>query len=372
MEEELTIAVAAIRADKALPARDEASVKIGVVLRLLRILGWDPFDVSEVAPEYSLAGKRVDFALRVGGGNKVFVEVKRPAEDLEPHQEQLLNYSFAHGVRLAALTNGPTWWLYLPLSEGSWEHRRFYTLDLMEQDSGEVARRFIEFLSKGRVVSGEAATSAEQVYGSTKRRATVLEALPRAWEKLLSDPNDDFVALLMETTERICGLRPEVVDVEAFLKKLRTSRVTPEPFARQSVTSGPARTESRASARAPRPTARPAGTGSVDQDFTARKVESYTLFGRASTVKTMREVLLGVASEMYKRHRNDFDKILDLRGTRMIYFSKNRDELKEPKQVGNSPYYAETKLNANSLVRRCHELLGLFGYAETDLQITAV
>ena len=82
-------------------------------------------------------------------------------ESLEPHQEQLLNYSFTEGVKLAALTNGTKWWLYLPLSEGSWEQRRFYSLDLLAQEPADVAGRFIEFLARERVVSGEAREAAE-------------------------------------------------------------------------------------------------------------------------------------------------------------------------------------------------------------------
>ena len=56
----------------------------------------------------------------------------------------------------------------------------------------------------------------------------------------------------------------------------------------------------------------------------------------------------------------------------MIYFSQNANELKEPKQIGSSPFFAETKLNANSLVSRCLDLLALFGHSEKDLQITAI
>ena len=67
----------------------------------------------------------VDFALRHRGVNKVFIEVKKVGAKFEAHQEQLLNYSFNYGVKLATLTNGLTWWFYLPLQEGRWEQRRF-------------------------------------------------------------------------------------------------------------------------------------------------------------------------------------------------------------------------------------------------------
>lgn len=57
---------------------NEASVSQGVVLRLLHALGWPSYDVDIVAPEYSLEGRRVDFALcHPPGKPLVFVEVKQ-------------------------------------------------------------------------------------------------------------------------------------------------------------------------------------------------------------------------------------------------------------------------------------------------------
>ena len=41
---------------------NEASVSQGIVLRLLHALGW-PYNTQVVIPEYSVEGRRVDFAL---------------------------------------------------------------------------------------------------------------------------------------------------------------------------------------------------------------------------------------------------------------------------------------------------------------------
>jgi len=57
----------------------------------------------------------------LGSQNKAFIEVEQTGTDLEQHQEQLLNYSFQEGVKLASLTNGVAWRFYLPLHEGSGE-----------------------------------------------------------------------------------------------------------------------------------------------------------------------------------------------------------------------------------------------------------
>lgn len=119
MKDQLVSFIDSLKADRRILFFDEAATKAAVVVKLLSLLGWDIFDVDEVTPEYSVAARRVDYSLRIGNVNKVFVEVKRTGEELENHQEQLLSYSFQQGVRLAILTNGVAWWFYLPLCEGS-------------------------------------------------------------------------------------------------------------------------------------------------------------------------------------------------------------------------------------------------------------
>ena len=42
---------------------DESATKQSVVLRLLSLCGWNQFDLSEVAPEYTVGNRRVDYAL---------------------------------------------------------------------------------------------------------------------------------------------------------------------------------------------------------------------------------------------------------------------------------------------------------------------
>ena len=138
-------------------------------VQLLGLAGWNIFDVSEVLPEHTVGGRRVDYALRPNSPNAVFIEVKRNGENLEGHQQQLLEYCFQQGVKLAALTNGRTWWLYLPLQAGNWEERRFLTIDLESQEPEIVEQRFMEHLSEEKVTSGQAVSSAEELVKSQQR-----------------------------------------------------------------------------------------------------------------------------------------------------------------------------------------------------------
>ena len=61
MKEKLVSTINAIRNNKSISMLDEASIKSGVILKLLSLLGWDPFDIDEVKPEYTVESKRVDF-----------------------------------------------------------------------------------------------------------------------------------------------------------------------------------------------------------------------------------------------------------------------------------------------------------------------
>ena len=196
---------------------DESATKQGVVLRLLSLAGWDTFDISQVVPEYTVGTRRVDYVLRPGSPNAVFIEVKRLGESLQRHQQQLLEYCFQEGVKLAVLTNGRSWWLYLPLQSGNWEQRRFLTIDLEVQEPSVVERRFIEYLSPERVDSGQAVRDAEDLVESQQRAEIAGNAIAAAWTQILEPPDELLVDLISETTERICGFKPEPELVEQFL-----------------------------------------------------------------------------------------------------------------------------------------------------------
>jgi len=165
---------------------DEASIKQAIVLRCLHILGWNVYDVEEVIPEYAVESRRVDIALRASGRNLAFLEVKKGGEDLDRHQEQLLDYAFREGIDLAILTNGFTWWFFLPKEQGSWTDRRFYVVDISEQPS------------------------------------------PEAWNRIVRDRDSLLVELLTETTERMCGHRPDPSDVHLFLNRYRPEIILPQ------------------------------------------------------------------------------------------------------------------------------------------------
>ncbi len=353
MTDDLIGLIEKFKSGRRFSALDEAATKQGIVLPLLSRLGWDCFDVEEVFPEYAVAGRRVDLALRIGNKNKAFLEVKKPSEDLEKHQEQLLDYSFKEGIKLAILTNGSSWWFYLPLNEGSWEQRKFYAVDLEEQPSEEVASKFLDFLSRSAVENGKALDNAETVYKSQRKTKVIQEALPLAFHRLLSESNEVVIEVLSEITERICGYKPDAEIVAEFLRDSSGSPAPQRPAAEGSPQG--------------RPPSKMQIGATASRAYTGTAIDAFTFKGKEYPVRTWIELLLRLCQLLLAIHGRDFERCLALEGRKRPYFSKNSDVLRLPKKVSNSEVYVETNLSANSIVKLCLDLIALFGYQDSDL-----
>ena len=59
-------------------------------------------------------------------------------------------------LKLAILTNGATWWFYLPIRAVSWERRKSHAVELDKQNGTEIAQKLVDLLSKENVSSGKA------------------------------------------------------------------------------------------------------------------------------------------------------------------------------------------------------------------------
>lgn len=355
MEAELQRFLDKLKSERRLATFDEAATKQGIVLPLLAKLGWDTYNIDEVVPEYVVGEKRVDYSLRLGNANKIFIEVKKPSEDLERHQDQLLNYSFQEGVRLASLTNGQTWWFYLPLNEGSWEQRKFYTIDIAEQSSEDAANKFVAIFSRDAVQNGDAVQHAEALYKGQQKAKVVKAALPEAWNKLVAEADELLIDLLSETAEKLCGYKADAKIVEQFLAEHQSQIVIGSTVPSQTRES---------SERKPKRTAPTPSKG-----YTGRVIEGFEFGGSSHPVDSWIAMLLSLCAILQARHPKEFQRVLSLVGRKRPYFSENPDALRLPKKLDHSGIFVETNLSANSIARICFEMVSLFGYSDSDLAI---
>jgi len=224
MSEDMISFIDNLKKNSRLLSYSEDQTKMAIVLPILRRLGWDTENIDDVCPEFSVEGRRVDYALLLKGQSIVFIEVKKTSEDLDnqDHQEQLLDYSFRQGVKIAVLTNGITWSFYLPIADVNWRLRKFYTIDIIEQETSSVVKKFVDLLSKKNIESGEALHNAEIIHEDKMKERAIQEALPEAWNRIIEEPDPLLIDLLSERTERISSYKPELTEVIKFLMNHQT------------------------------------------------------------------------------------------------------------------------------------------------------
>ena len=207
-----------IRNDSNISTWNEAQTREWIIRPILDLLGWGR---REITPEYGVGTRRVDYALEINGDNEVFIEAKKPQVNLKNHQEQLLDYSFKEGVDLAILTNGIAWWFYLPLKKGAWNNRKFYTINILEQEIEDIVDKFDLLLSRQNVESGNAVQQAESILKSSQREKIVEERLPEAWNRVIDSPDSLLVDLLAETAAEMGDFRPTDDEILRFIKSHR-------------------------------------------------------------------------------------------------------------------------------------------------------
>lgn len=100
----------------------EETTKQALILPLLNILDFSPFDPQKVRAEYGAnfpgakASERVDYALFSGGSPVMFIEAKPYNNKLTNHDGQLSRYfNSIPSVTVAAITNGVEWRFFTDL-----------------------------------------------------------------------------------------------------------------------------------------------------------------------------------------------------------------------------------------------------------------
>lgn len=196
---------------------NEASVSQGIVLRLLNTLGWPTYNTEVVSPEYTIEGKRVDFALcHPPTKPLVFIEVKRVGQS-EGADKQLFEYAFYVGVPLAVLTDGQEWHFFLPTEQGRYQERRVYKLDILERKTQESAKRLSRYLAYEALCSGEAIEAAKRDYANVTREREIKHNLPIAFAKLIEEQDEGLIELIADKVESLCGYKPDLDTVADFL-----------------------------------------------------------------------------------------------------------------------------------------------------------
>ena len=350
MSDEVLKVIEDLQSDEELTSLSEAHVSQSVVLRVLSALNWNTYNHREVSSQYSVEKKSVDLALLTGNTTTVFIEVKKGGESLERHQEQLLDYTFRHGVKIAALTNGATWWFYLPLREGSWKQRKFDTVEIDGQDKGEIAQKLVDFLSKENVSSGKSVQNAEVLY--EKRQMAAI--LPEAWNQLVSEPDGLIVARLAEKTGELCGHEPDENEVEQFLlAHLQGIKITRLPT--EIIPIPPDKSKNSGSMKGKKPTA-------------------FTFNGTRYKVTSWSGMLVRLCEIVHSEQRSGFEEVLSFKRGRTPDFSREQSDFKHPRQarqINRTGIFVNTCKNADQIIQTAENLISYFKYDKNTFDIDA-
>lgn len=197
---------------------NEASISQGIVLRVIRALGWNVDDIDVVWPEYTIGNQRADFALcHPPGKPLVLIEVKQPGTMSAMAEEQLATYAFGEGVPLVVLTSGADWHFYAPYGPGLFKDRRIHRLDLTERTAEDAADRFKRYLSHDAWLKGTASVSVQSDLQEMLGKQETRRRLPEAWDALVNEPHPQLVDLLSAELERLTGSEPPRSEVLTYI-----------------------------------------------------------------------------------------------------------------------------------------------------------
>ncbi len=337
-----------------LPSLDELSesaIKQGIVLRVLSAAGWDTFDLSEVHPEFRSGNSKIDFALMSSGSPRsrnaatpvVFVEVKLPGESLgsDRMERQAINHCQRSGVPLSVLTNGLKWLLLSCSPEREQRENRFCEIDLSENPEN-AADELSRYLAKDRVISGQAARSAERSLQERNQNVVVRRAILEGWRQVVQGLDEGLVELVATASEQRAGERPENRFVRRVLMEHRSELL---------------------------PTQEDDSVGRGASGGSRRRPASFTFESETETSASWPDLLVGVCELMRQRHPDDFEKILSIRGRSLPYFSRSEDDVHHPREIGDSGIYASCQGAGVLIEGRAKRVVELFGYPPGSLII---
>lgn len=126
----------------------EETTKQALILPLLDILGFNPYDPTKVLAEFAAdfpgvkSTERVDYALYCNGQPVMFIEAKSYAANLTNHAPQLSRYfNSSLGVTIGAITNGREWRFFTDLiNTNVMDEKPFLTIDFTKANPEDLTQ----------------------------------------------------------------------------------------------------------------------------------------------------------------------------------------------------------------------------------------
>ncbi|MBN1848598.1 MAG: hypothetical protein JW932_08430 [Deltaproteobacteria bacterium] len=328
---------------------EEAAIKQSIVLKILSLLGWDPFNIDEIEPDFQVGDGKVDFLLKCDNSKKLFLMVKKDFNNGQNLQDQLFAWSVQWNIKLAVLTSGATWLFFLPLMGGNAEEKKILMFDIHFDRAEDIAQDLNAFLNKQNIISGEAQKAAENIYYDRKKAVLISEHLPKAWLKVINEPEKYLVDIIAKVTKELSGYEPDLETVREFvLSEIKTKAST---------------------LKVQQPPILDKIKKIMKKDVKGKTIKAFSFQGQKYEVHSWKAMVLKLCDIIYDKHKEDFENILFITLDGRNCFSRNPHEFLECEKIARMEIYMDLHLTVKDMLALCKEILLLFGYKENELII---
>ena len=335
------------------PASSRA-VEHRIVIPILRELGWDDSDDTQVDVGYLLGGRsndEIDFALRGSADTGlVLLQLLPLGSQSKMEALRIINGAVADHFALAILSNGAEWWFYLPPAQpGPPEQQCFAQINLFSDPVDRCVEIVETFLTRASLENGDAIAAASKTLAMVRARGEVIAQLPSVWKRMLSEPDSMLVELLQEEISRAVNAEASEADVVTFLREQARNGgpVVPRPPLKTPVASKRAK-------RRRKPPNRPV---------------AFTLWRTRRPVTHWADVWSTVAEMLLERYRSEFDRAVGKPGGRRSYIDRDTSNHLNGQRLANSQYFIDRHGSGVELERRSRQLLRIFGHSPDELEL---
>lgn len=170
-------------------AGNEANTKALLIEPLIAALGWDPVDLDAVEREVRVfEGTFLDYALKLDGEARVYVEAKGLSENLDDKKfiAQTLNYANNDGVVWCVLTNGSRLRVYKTNEPVAMDRKLLFEVDFADEteSAGEKAK-LLRLVSRDAVAAGDLDRFGERVFTDGRVRQALADLASQPPRELL-------------------------------------------------------------------------------------------------------------------------------------------------------------------------------------------
>jgi hypothetical protein len=111
------------------------------------------------------------------------------------------------------------------------------------------------------------------------------------------------------------------------------------------------------------------GTGPIDPENRQTSPISFVFEGKKYELNLWKDMLPMVCAIMAERHKNEFEKVLEIKGRKYNYFSKNSGEFKFGEKIEGTEIYVNTNVGPWDHLHRSRKVIAKFGYSKDEIQL---